>query len=86
MPVLMFPFSVTLFFVSVSIQGDEEFIGRALVKPVVKLATERYVRPFFPPILQWFPVYRGETRAGEILGAFEMLQVRSYIVTLVRYN
>ena len=56
-------------------QGDEEFIGRALVKPVVKLSSEPYKKPLFPPILQWFPVFRGETRAGEILGAFEMLQV-----------
>ena len=55
--------------------GDEEFIGRALAKPVVKLAEEKYERPFFPPILQWFPIYRGELRAGDVLGAFEMLQV-----------
>lgn len=45
------------------------------MKPVVKLASEPYKKPLFPPILQWFPVFRGETRAGEILGAFEMLQV-----------
>lgn len=43
----------------------------------MKLAEEKYEKPFFPPILQWFPIYRGETRAGELLGAFEMLQVFS---------
>lgn len=56
-------------------KGSEEFIGRALAKPVVKLAEEIYEKPFFPPVLQWFPIYRGEMRAGELLGAFELLQV-----------
>ena len=42
--------------------GGEEFIGRALARPVVKLAEEKYQRPFFPPVLQWFPIYRGELR------------------------
>ena len=56
--------------------GDEEFIGRALAKPMVKLAEEPYQKPYFPPILQWFPIFRGESRSGELLGAFEMLQVR----------
>jgi len=61
--------------------GDEEFIGRALAKPVVKLAEEKYEKPFFPPILQWFPIYRGEMRAGELLAAFEMLQVSDELFT-----
>ncbi|XP_047127073.1 otoferlin isoform X2 [Hydra vulgaris] len=55
--------------------GGEEFIGRILAKPVVKLCEEKYEKPFFPPVLQWFPVYRGETRAGEVLAAFEMLHI-----------
>ena len=41
----------------------------------MKLCEEKYEKPFFPPVLQWFPVYRGEMRAGEVLAAFEMLQV-----------
>ena len=61
--------------------GDEEFIGRALAKPVVKLAEEKYERPFFPPILQWFPIYRGEMRAGDVLAAFEMLQIDDDLFT-----
>eukprot|EP00794_Sanderia_malayensis_P004875 gene4875-5514_t len=52
-----------------------EFIGRALAKPVVKAADEPYEKPFFPPVLQWFPIYRGETKAGELLAAFEMFQI-----------
>lgn len=61
--------------------GDEEFIGRALAKPVVKLAEEKYERPFFPPVLQWFPIYRGEMRAGDVLAAFEMLQIDDELFT-----
>lgn len=61
--------------------GSEEFIGRALAKPVVKLAEEIYEKPFFPPVLQWFPIYRGEMRAGELLGAFELLQVSDDLFT-----
>ena len=56
-------------------QGSIEFIGRALAKPVVKGAEEPYERPFFPPVLQWFPIYRGDTKAGELLAAFEMFHV-----------
>lgn len=52
-----------------------EFIGRALARPVVKLANEPYEKPFFPPTLQWFEIFRGETKAGELLGAFEMFHI-----------
>ena len=57
------------------LQGSIEFIGRALAKPVVKGCDEPYDKPFFPPSLQWFPIYRGETKAGELLAAFEMFHV-----------
>ncbi len=56
-------------------QGKSEFIGRALAKPVVKMSHERYERPNFPPNLEWFDIYRGSDRAGELLAAFELLQV-----------
>lgn len=56
-------------------QGDSEFIGRALSRPIVKLAAEKYEKPLFPPALEWFEIIRGDERAGELLAAFELLQV-----------
>ena len=56
-------------------QGDSEFIGRALARPIVKMACEPYEKPFFPPALEWFQIFRGEEKAGELLAAFELLQV-----------
>ncbi|XP_046858767.1 otoferlin-like [Xenia sp. Carnegie-2017] len=55
--------------------GDSEFIGRALARPIVKMANEPYEKPFFPPALEWFQVFRGEEKAGELLAAFELLEV-----------
>ena len=57
-------------------QGDSEFIGRALARPIVKMACEPYEKPFFPPALEWFQIFRGEEKAGELLAAFELLQVK----------
>ncbi len=56
-------------------QGAPEFLGRAMVRPRVKLASMPYDSPIFPAPLQWWDVYRGPHRAGEILAAFELLQV-----------
>ena len=39
------------------------------------MACEPYEKPFFPPALEWFQIFRGEERAGELLAAFELLQV-----------
>lgn len=66
-------------FSSLFLQGNIEFIGRALAKPVVKLAEEPYAKPFFPPALQWFEIFRGDSKAGELLAAFEMFHVIIYI-------
>lgn len=57
------------------IGGDSEFIGRALSRPIVKLAHEKYEKPVFPPALEWFEILRGDEKAGELLAAFELLQV-----------
>ncbi|CAB4005702.1 otoferlin-like isoform X4 [Paramuricea clavata] len=57
------------------IGGESEFIGRALARPIVKMACEPYEKPFFPPALEWFQILRGEEKAGELLAAFELLQV-----------
>jgi len=56
-------------------QGKSEFIGRALARPVVKASCEKYDKPNFPPQLEWFDICRGSDRAGELLAAFELLQV-----------
>ncbi|KAL4236528.1 C2 domain [Mactra antiquata] len=55
--------------------GKSEFIGRALCKPVVKLSSEKYEGPKFPPSLEWWDVNRGPDRAGELLATFELLQL-----------
>ncbi|XP_078483992.1 otoferlin isoform X2 [Ciona intestinalis] len=55
--------------------GKNEYIGRTIAKPVVKMSSERYDEPRFPPQLDWFQVYRGMTKAGEVLAAFELLQI-----------
>lgn len=51
--------------------GKSEFIGRALIKPIVKLKDN----PYSSPSLQWFSIVRGGDEAGELLAAFEMLEM-----------
>jgi len=46
-----------------------------MAKPVVKMSSEKYEGPRFPAKLDWYQIYRGSTVAGEILAAFELLQV-----------
>ncbi|KAI8499156.1 synaptic vesicle exocytosis [Branchiostoma belcheri] len=55
--------------------GKSEFIGRALAKPTIKMANERYTLPKFPPTLDWYPIFRGQEQAGELLAAFELIQM-----------
>ncbi|XP_059472296.1 otoferlin isoform X4 [Neocloeon triangulifer] len=55
--------------------GKSEFIGRAMAKPHVKLLSEPYEPPKFPPKLEWFDINRGVDHAGELLAMFEMLEV-----------
>jgi len=66
-------------------QGKSEFIGRALARPVVKASSEKYDRPNFPPQLEWFDICRGSDRAGELLAAFELLQVHLQLSVLSLY-
>uniref|UniRef100_H2Z074 C2 domain-containing protein n=1 Tax=Ciona savignyi TaxID=51511 RepID=H2Z074_CIOSA len=56
--------------------GKNEYIGRTIAKPVVKMSHERYEEPRFPSQLDWYQMYRGMTKAGEILAAFELLQIK----------
>ena len=46
-----------------------------MVRPRVKPLNVPYEAPEWPSELQWWDVYRGHRRAGEILAAFELLQV-----------
>ncbi len=54
---------------------DEDFMGHVVVHPAVKLVHDAYEKPYFPPELQWYPVHRGADHGGEVLAAFELLQV-----------
>lgn len=60
------------------LQGKSEFIGRTIARPHVKFSDEPYCKPFFPPTLEWYDIYRGSEQAGELLATFELLQVGDY--------
>ncbi|MEQ2307824.1 hypothetical protein AMECASPLE_022125 [Ameca splendens] len=55
--------------------GKADFMGRTFAKPVVKMADEHYGPPRFPPQLEYYQIYRGNGSAGEMLAAFELLQI-----------
>uniref|UniRef100_A0A6I8RRJ9 Otoferlin n=1 Tax=Xenopus tropicalis TaxID=8364 RepID=A0A6I8RRJ9_XENTR len=55
--------------------GKADFMGRTFAKPVVKMSDERYCPPRFPPQLEYYQIYRGNSTAGDLLGAFELLQI-----------
>ncbi|EFN61375.1 Otoferlin [Camponotus floridanus] len=57
--------------------GKSEYIGRAIARPHVKLASEPYTPPQYPPSLEWYDVTRGASRAGELLAVFELLEYPS---------
>ncbi|MCI4389544.1 hypothetical protein PGIGA_G00099320 [Pangasianodon gigas] len=55
--------------------GKAEFIGRTFAKPITKMVDEHYGPPRFPPQLEYYQIYRGNSTAGELLAAFELLQI-----------
>ncbi|KAM4529504.1 otoferlin isoform 6-T6 [Fundulus diaphanus] len=55
--------------------GKAEFIGRTFAKPTIKMCDEPYGPPRFPPQLEYYQIYRGNSSAGELLAAFELLQI-----------
>ncbi|XP_020294411.1 otoferlin-like isoform X2 [Pseudomyrmex gracilis] len=57
--------------------GKSEYIGRAIARPHVKLASEAYAPPQYPPSLEWYDITRGASRAGELLAVFELLEYPS---------
>lgn len=60
---------------SLRLQGKADFMGRTFAKPVVKMSDEHYCPPRFPPQLEYYQIYRGNSTAGDLLAAFELLQV-----------
>lgn len=56
-------------------QGKADFMGRTFAKPIVKVSDEDYSPPRFPPQLEYYQIYRGNSTAGDLLAAFELLQV-----------
>lgn len=56
-------------------QGKADFMGRTFAKPLVKMADEAYCAPRFPPPLEYYQIFRGTATAGDLLAAFELLQV-----------
>ncbi|XP_075782089.1 otoferlin isoform X3 [Pelodiscus sinensis] len=55
--------------------GKADFMGRTFAKPVVKMSDEPYGPPRFPPQLEYYQIYRGNATAGDLLAAFELLQI-----------
>uniref|UniRef100_A0A8C8VKP5 Otoferlin n=1 Tax=Pelusios castaneus TaxID=367368 RepID=A0A8C8VKP5_9SAUR len=55
--------------------GKADFMGRTFAKPVVKMSDEHYGPPRFPPQLEYYQIYRGNATAGDLLAAFELLQI-----------
>lgn len=53
--------------------GKSEFIGRTIAKPRIKLKENAYITP----TLEWFDITRGLDSAGELLAAFEMIEIGS---------
>ncbi|TRY83688.1 hypothetical protein DNTS_034385 [Danionella cerebrum] len=48
-----------------------EYLGSAVAIPVVKLCEEQYT----PPQLQYSPLFCGSLSGGDVLGAFELIQI-----------
>lgn len=59
--------------------GKSEFIGRTIAKPHIKLKENAYITP----TLEWFDITRGLDNAGELLAAFEMIEIGSENVPLL---
>lgn len=51
--------------------GSPEFLGRAFAVPSIKLQEEKYERP----TLKFHDIYKGKTMGGELLAAFELIEL-----------
>ncbi|XP_067216226.1 otoferlin-like isoform X2 [Linepithema humile] len=54
--------------------GTKEFCGRCIAVPLVKLATETYSPPDFPPKLKWYKFQSQRDCTGSVLAAFELIE------------
>ncbi|XP_033842448.1 fer-1-like protein 6 [Periophthalmus magnuspinnatus] len=52
--------------------GKAEYLGSTVVVPTVQLASVDYV----PPALQYFPLHCGNLDGGDVLAAFELLEIQ----------
>ncbi|XP_008945990.1 PREDICTED: fer-1-like protein 4, partial [Merops nubicus] len=52
-------------------EGSPEFLGQAFAVPQVKLVDEPYTKP----ALQFFDFYKGTKAAGELIAAFELIEM-----------
>ncbi len=52
-------------------QGSPQALGRAFAKPELKFVEE----PYKKPQLQFFEITKGKSKAGEILAAFELIEL-----------
>lgn len=52
-------------------QGKAEYLGTTVVEPEVRLTSD----PYTPPLLQYSPLHCGSQSGGDLLAAFELLQI-----------
>lgn len=53
-----------------------EFFGRCFASPLVKLSTETYTAPRFPPKFEWYTLKSQKNYDGALLAAFELIEVK----------
>lgn len=54
--------------------GKAEYLGTTVVVPEVRLASD----PYTPPLLQYSPLHCGSLSGGDLLAAFELLQIGEF--------
>ncbi|XP_012058513.1 PREDICTED: otoferlin-like [Atta cephalotes] len=52
-----------------------EFCGKCIAVPLVKLTTETYSPPDFPPKLEWYKFQPQKDCTGSVLAAFELIEL-----------
>ncbi|KAG5335930.1 OTOF protein, partial [Acromyrmex charruanus] len=55
--------------------STREFCGKCIAVPLVKLTTETYSPPDFPPKLEWYKFQPQKDCTGSVLAAFELIEV-----------
>ena len=71
-----------LYFVFFFQKGKDEFIGRSIVKPTVKL---NGAEPPSPQLL-WYEIEKGGEDGGELLAAFELFLVGGHVGNDYNYS